>query len=287
MKKVTLILVSLSLFLFFFGCKEGKNKIIEMKSVKNLYTSDTKMENFTLDSTLREKGVGGLTVTFFLNMSDNFQEKYPGHQYELICSYKSSNANLLFTDTIYTDRAETKKVFIPYYSLNTLNKGKNILNFEVRNNLYREGDSLKPVFRKFDGLSQATGIFVMPELRKTALIIAKLETDTTLYSPSQMDFSLLWGSGYPDLFWEASIGERKIHTSQSCKNVINYCRKDTTPAFIYVKGDTLKFSVYDFDAVSYHDHIGSMLIPLDKLSQPAQQFRSSGKIKILNIVPKP
>lgn len=287
MKKETLWLISFIFALTVFqSCKE-ESKSLKMNIVKTRYTTDTKIENFTLDSLYREKGVGGLTITFFLNIPDDFTEKNPDQAYELICTSKNALDTPVFSDTIYTDRAGTKKIFIPYHKLNTLKKGKNILSMEVRNNLYQQGDSLRPEVRKFDGMTVASGIFIMPEVQKTALIVTKMETDTTLYTPSQMDFSMLWGSGYPDLFWEGTIGERKIYTSQTCKNTISYCRKDTTPAFFYVKGDSLRFSVYDFDAVSYHDFIGSMEIPLSTLSQPAQQFRSSGKIKILHIRPKP
>ena len=269
------------------ACKEQGSHAVKLKVEKKMFPSKVKFQDFLMDTTLRDRGVGGISVMYGLDLPADFSKKHPQYSYELIRTLSAPDNTVVFADTAITQYSGTKTFFIPYNQLYTFKKGVTNLKFRIEGNYYKPADSIHTVDRKRDAEVIVSGNVKIPEVRKTALMLLKLETDTTRYSPSEMDFSLMWGSGYPDLFWEATICGQKIFTSEVCKNQTNYCRKDTTSDFYYVLGDTMHLSVYDFDAISYHDLISTTAFPIDALRTPMKQNMTFEKIKILTLRPKP
>ncbi len=262
------------------------NSTIEkpMKVEKTLFPTSTKMNKFMLEENAWENGANGVSIGFSLDLPSDFETKNPNAKYEIIYKVLPNNKTLI-ADTFFTKLSGYKKIFVPFHQLAALNKGSNIIRLEIRGSVYFPADSVRQEVRKFDAQVLVSSVFQMPEILSNALVLEKLQTDTTKYDPSQMDFSVLWGSGYPDIFWEAYLGNYKIFTSLSCKNSVDYCRKDTTPIFNYVSGDTLRVLVCDFDAISNHDIISLFSFPISDLKTPSRQFLRFDKIKIMHIRP--
>jgi hypothetical protein len=183
----------------------------------------------------------------------------------------------------------TLSVFVPYSDLHFLKMGEHSLTWEIVGNFVKTppaNDSTQGFKRQADITTLLKFHTPIPEIYSSEISMDVLEMDTTKFKPETMDLHL-FGPGYPDIFWEIKKGQEVVYQSDSCRNELNYCRKDKVKSLFFTRKENIQLNIYDFDSfMNSNDEMGSLKLTPNALAKTDSQNLVFGYVKRMNIYMK-